>query len=194
MRASRWVLPLVLAAIALGAAAWLFTSVGEMHDRLAKHSNSLALAFLVGAGLLAAISAIAGARFFWNLGRPERAGPQAPEDIVRAAELQAEKAEGVIATVRDNQAKKELGDELAALRADHQRRTFHVVVFGTGSAGKTSLINALLGQHVGKTEAVMGTTQQGEDFTHRIEGVEGTVFLTDTPGLSEIGAGGAARE
>src|SRR5947209_14423228 len=84
--------------------------------------------------------------------------------------------------------------ERATIRSDRERRRFHVVVFGTGSAGKTSLINALLGQHVGKTEAVMGTTRHGEDFTHTIEGVEGTVLLTDTPGLSEIGAGGAARE
>ena len=54
MRTARWLAPLVLAAIALGAAAWLFSSVGEMHDRLAKHSNGLALVFLGIAGLLAA--------------------------------------------------------------------------------------------------------------------------------------------
>ncbi len=35
---SRWVLALVLTVVALGAAAWLAVSVGEMHDRLAKHS------------------------------------------------------------------------------------------------------------------------------------------------------------
>ena len=35
----------------------------------------------------------------------------------------------------------------------------------------------------------MGTTQRGENHTYTLEGVEGTVFLTDTPGLSEIGDG-----
>ncbi len=40
----------------------------------------------------------------------------------------------------------------------------------------------------------MGTTQRGENHTYTLEGIEGTVFLTDTPGLSEIGAGGATRE
>ncbi|WP_406700995.1 GTP-binding protein [Singulisphaera sp. Ch08] len=194
MRTARWLAPLVLAAIALGAAAWLFTSVGEMHDRLAKHSTGLALVFLGIAGLLAAIAGLSAARLCWKLGRPEAPPAKAPEDVVRAAELQAEKAEGVISQVRDDLAKARLQGELSELRSDRQRRTFHVVVFGTGSAGKTSLINALLGQHVGKTEPVMGTTRRGEVFTHTVEGVEGTVTLTDTPGLSEIGAGGAARE
>ena len=80
------------------------------------------------------------------------------------------------------------------LRADRQARRFHVVVFGTGSAGKTSLINALLGRTVGLTEPTIGTTKAGEAFTYEIEDVDGTVLLTDTPGLSEIGEGGAVRE
>jgi small GTP-binding protein len=194
MRTARWLVPLVLAALALGAAAWLFTSVGEMHDRLAKHSNALALGFLALAGLLGLLAAGSAVRLCWKLGRSDAPLAEAPEDVVRAAELQAEKAEGVINQIRDDAAKAELQSELSVLRADRQRRNFHVVIFGTGSAGKTSLINALLGQHVGRTEPVMGTTRQGEVFTQRIEGVEGTVSLTDTPGLSEIGAGGAVRE
>jgi uncharacterized protein (DUF697 family) len=40
----------------------------------------------------------------------------------------------------------------------------------------------------------MGTTRHGEQHTQVIEGVEGTVLLTDTPGISEIGQGGAMRE
>lgn len=194
MRTARWLAPLILAALALGAAAWLFTSVGEMHDRIAKHSNALAVAFLALAGLMGLLAAASAARLFWTLGRSEPPQAQAPEDVVRAAELQAEKAETVIQQVRDDAAKAELQSELAGLRADRQRRNFHVVIFGTGSAGKTSLINALLGRHVGRTEPVMGTTRHGEVFTQRVEGVDGAVALTDTPGLSEIGAGGAVRE
>ena len=114
--------------------------------------------------------------------------------MIQAASVQADQAEGVIRQVGDQAAKAELNRELGEIRAGRDRREFHVVVFGTGSAGKTSLINALLGREVGKTEAVMGTTQRGENHTYTLEGVEGTVFLTDTPGLSEIGAGGAARE
>ncbi len=197
MRTTRWVFALVLTAFALGTAAWLVTSVNELHDRLARHSAPLALVFVGTAGLLAAASGLAAVRMFWTLGHSPRAPEllaKAPEDVVRAAEVQAEKAEQVINLVRDEAARSELGNELAAIRADRVRRRFHLVVFGTGSSGKTSLINALLGQHVGKTEAVMGTTRHGEQHTQVVEGVEGTVLLTDTPGISEIGEGGAMRE
>src|SRR4051812_5012171 len=196
MRTSRWVFALILTAVALGTVAWLVSSVNEPHDRLARHSEPLALVFVGTAALVAAASALAAVRMFWKLGHNPRAPDQvkAPEDIVRAAVVQADKAELVINQVKDRAAKGELGGELAAIRADGVRRRFHVVVFGTGSAGKTSLINALLGQHVGKTEAVMGTTRHGEQHTQVIEGVEGTVLVTDTPGISEIGEGGAMRE
>ncbi len=196
MRTTRWVFALILTAVALGTAAWLVTSVNELHDRLARHSQPLALVFVGSAGLIAVASALAAVRMFWSLGHTPRAPDvvKAPEDIVHAAEVQADKAEQVINQVRDQTAKTELGNELAAIRADRVQRRFHLVVFGTGSSGKTSLINALLGQHVGKTEAVMGTTRHGEQHTQVIEGVDGTVFLTDTPGISEIGQGGAMRE
>ncbi len=69
-----------------------------------------------------------------------------------------------------------------------------MVVFGTGSAGKTSIINALLGIEAGKTAAVMGTTKSASEHTYSLEGIDGTVYLTDTPGLSEIGEAGSERE
>ena len=111
-----------------------------------------------------------------------------------AATLQAEKAEGVIAQVKDDEIRTRFNQELATLRADSQSRRFHVVVFGTGSSGKTSLINALLGRDVGRVEATIGTTRAGEAFTHELKGVDGTVLLTDTPGMSEVGHAGAERE
>src|SRR4051812_31001766 len=196
MRTSRWVFALILTAVALGTVAWLVTSVNELHDRLARHSEPMALAFIGSAALVALASALTAIRMFWRLSHSPRAPDRvkAPEDIVQAAAVQADKAELVINQVKDPSAKAELGDELASIRADGVRRRFHLVVFGTGSAGKTSLINALLGQHVGRTEPVMGTTRHGEEHTQVVEGVEGTVLVTDTPGISEIGEGGAMRE
>ncbi|MFO0953559.1 MAG: GTP-binding protein [Isosphaeraceae bacterium] len=194
MRVPRYVLPVVLATVALVAAAWLLASVGDMHDRLARYSPRVAVVFIGVAGLVAVASAAAATRFFWKIGRGERAPAKAPEDVVKAADLHAEKAETVISQVSSAEARTELQAELTALRADRQQRRFHVVVFGTSSAGKTSLINALLGWHAGATEAVMGTTREGVVHTHTLEGVDGTLLLTDTPGLSEIGAGGAERE
>jgi small GTP-binding protein len=194
LRTYRYLLPVVLITVALVALAWLLASVGDMHDRLARYSPRVAMLFIGLALVTAVVAVLATARFFWKLGRGERAPAQAPADVVQAAEVQAEKAEAVIAQVKSEPARDELRAEIAEIRADRRARRFHVVVFGTGSAGKTSLINALLGRHAGKTEAVMGTTRHGEVHTHELEGVDGTVLLTDTPGLSEIGTGGAERE
>ncbi len=194
IRTSRWVVPLLLVVLAIASTAWLIQEIVGFHDLIQRHSAPLAVTFLVFVGLVAAASALAAARFFWRIGPERKASVQAPQDVVKAAELQAEKAEGVIAQVKSEPARAELAQALAALRADRQERRFHLVVFGTGSAGKTSLINALLGRDAGKTEPVMGTTRHGEVHTQSIEGVDGTLLLTDTPGLSEVGAGGLDRE
>ncbi|WP_422930337.1 YcjF family protein [Singulisphaera sp. PoT] len=194
MRTSRWLIPTLVVILALIASAWLLVSVGEMHDRIARHSRPLAVGFLGAAGLVAAGAALTYARFLWRSSNADRPPKKAPEDIVVAAEVQAEKAEGVIRQIQNDSVKAILDRELSELRADRHNRRFHVVVFGTGSAGKTSLINALLGQNIGKTDAIMGTTKQGEVYNYTLQGVDGTVELTDTPGLSEIGSGGAERE
>jgi small GTP-binding protein len=179
---------------ALGLTAWLVSSVNQLHERFARESRGLGLAFLVVLIVLLVVSALWLGRLAWRSRAGGPASAPVPADLIQAAAVQAEQAEGVIRQVADESAKAELNRELGELRAGRRRREFHVVLFGTGSAGKTSLINALLGREVGKTEAVMGTTQGGENHTYSLDGVEGTVYLTDTPGLSEIGAGGAARE
>ena len=132
---SRWLLALALSAVALGAAAWLFVSIGEMHDRLARHSGTLALVFLAIVGAVAVASAAAAARLVGVLGRPDPRPIKPPEDVIRAAEVQAQEAEGVITKVRDESVRADLNAELATLRVDRERRRFQVVVFGTGSAG-----------------------------------------------------------
>jgi small GTP-binding protein len=194
MRSWRLAVVLALVVIALVAGAVLVGSIGELHDRLARHSGALATGFLVVALVLAAGAVTVLLRLTWKLGRAAPSPVQAPQDVIQAAEVQAEKAQEVIAQIEDEQARGRLNEELATLRGDYKQRRFHVVVFGTGAAGKTALINALLGRHAGKTEPVMGTTRRGEQHTQVLEGIEGTVLLTDTPGLAEVGSAGALRE
>ena len=131
MRTSRWLLALVLTAVALGAAAWLIASIGEMHDRLARHSGTLALVFLGHRRAVAVASALAAARLFWKLGRPELPPARPPEDVIRAAEVQAEKAEGVIAQVKDESA-----------RAGPQRRAGRRCAPTASGGGSTSSSSA----------------------------------------------------
>ncbi len=86
------------------------------------------------------------------------------------------------------------GESATEIAGEDAGRRFHVVVLGTGPVGKTALVNALLGRSAGEKGATMGTTAHGRTETHAVEGVEGTLLLTDTPGLGEAGADGNARE
>ncbi|HEY9767029.1 MAG TPA: GTPase [Coleofasciculaceae cyanobacterium] len=61
---------------------------------------------------------------------------------------------------RDRVIKKALLGRSRQIEADLQRGEVKVVIFGTGSAGKTSLVNALVGEIVGETNPIMGTTTQ----------------------------------
>ena len=144
--------------------------------------------------VLLAVGALWAGRLLWKTRHHESPPVQAPEDMIQAAAVQAEHAGEVIRQVADESARAGLNRELSEIQSGQKRREFHVVVFGTGSAGKTSLINALLGHDAGKTEPTIGTTQRAENHTYTLEGVEGTVFLTDTPGLSEMGEAGSERE
>ena len=181
--------------MAVGSVAWLVSSVRHLHDQVAVTSPELAVGVVILATATASATAVASFRLLWKLGRPDRTElAVAPDDVVAAARVQAEKAEGVIAQVKSEEVRTRFRRELATLQADSAAKRFHVVIFGTGSAGKTSLINALLGRDVGRVEATIGTTRAGEVHTHELKGVDGTVLLTDTPGLSEVGSGGAERE
>lgn len=191
---SRSTLAVVLLVVALGLLASLAASLVALHDRIAETSRPVALALIAVVLAASAACAVASARLLWRLGRPEAPPAAAPEDVVRAAEAQAEQAGRTLAEVKDEAVRARLDRELAQLRADRAARTFRAVVFGTGSAGKTSLINALLGAPAGAVEPTLGTTKQGTTYTHAVEGLEGRLELVDTPGLSEIGEGGAWRE
>jgi uncharacterized protein (DUF697 family)/GTPase SAR1 family protein len=105
------------------------------------------------------------------------------------SEAESDQAEEAIGRVGDAVVRSELRRELDDLRADPQRDWFRVVVFGTTSAGKTSLIRALIGAG-------------GEDLTspseapsrRTIESPEGVLELTDTPGISGTGRAGIWNE
>ena len=127
----------------LGLAAWLLSSAAQLHDRFAQHSRGLGLAFLVVLVALLAVGAIWAGRLLWKTSVTERVPVQAPEDTIKAAAIQADHAGDVIRQVADESAKAGLNRELSELQSGQNRREFHVVIFGTGSAGKTSLVNAL---------------------------------------------------
>lgn len=126
----------------------------------------------------------------------EPADPLDPTALARAADAEAARAREFIDRIRDSELRGGLQAQLDRLETARgaPEADLHIVVFGTVSAGKTSLINALIGRKVGETSAIMGTTRRGESHVHSLKGVGGTLHLIDTPGISEAGEGAEARE
>lgn len=187
-----WTLPAV--AVAALAAVTAFVVAATVGDRLGdwRPGVLIALGFAV-------VGTLAGLALAWSrrpVPVPENEPAPDPATLAEAARQQAERAREHIEKIRDVRRREELRGELSRLDEERQVPTaeMDVVVFGTVSAGKTSLINALIGRQVGETGAVMGTTRQGENHVYSLEGVDGTLRLIDTPGLSEAGLGGGDRE
>ena len=89
-----------------------------------------------------------------------------------------------------------LGPELQSLDRQLQRlerRELRLAVFGRVGVGKSSLLNALLGQAHFATDVAHGSTRhQAVAPWHRSWGHGGQLELVDTPGIDEIAA--AARQ
>jgi GTPase len=101
-------------------------------------------------------------------------------------------------------------EQLMQLQQKLEQQTVQIAVFGMVGRGKSSLLNALLGQPIFETGAVHGVTQsvQGATWTVERSAIAGShqdiltvalpgtgrsrIELLDTPGIDEIG--GEARE
>lgn len=187
-----WTLPAV-ATVAL-AVATAFVVVAIVGDRLGDWRPGV----LTALGLTF-VGTLVGLAFAWSrrpVPQPEDEPAPDPAALAEAARQQAERAREHIEKIRDARRREELRGELSRLQEDRSAAAseMDVVVFGTVSAGKTSLVNALVGRKVGETGAVMGTTRQGENHVYTFRGAEGTLRLVDTPGISEAGLGGGDRE
>ena len=75
-----------------------------------------------------------------------------------------------------------------------EQRWLRVAVFGRVGVGKSSLLNALLGEAAFATDVAHGCTRRQQPAVWRqpIPGLS-RVELVDTPGIDEIGAAGRAR-
>lgn len=188
---------MVVVAITLGLLAWTLSSLADLHDRLHLISPTLASVMLIVALVLLLLFLILGIRFLWlGLRAPRRAGNAvAPATSEEAAAESIQAARKQLELVSDEIAREALSQKLDVIDKDLAAQRYRVVVFGTGSAGKTSVVNALLGHNVGSTSPIVGTTLEGNVHEYAIDGFEdGQLRLVDTPGLAEIGAGGVFRE
>jgi GTP-binding protein Era len=92
------------------------------------------------------------------------------------------------------EARTELADDFAQVQAmldKLEHGHIHIAVLGRVSVGKSSLLNALIGERRFSTSALHGETKHSE-MAHWDEQASGSLFLIDTPGINEID--GDARE
>jgi small GTP-binding protein len=118
----------------------------------------------------------------------------APANRREAAQRNLEAIERTLERVRDEVEREALRQERQRMQVELERGDLVIVVFGSGSAGKTSLIRALLRDLVGEVGAAMGSTRQVQRYRLRLRGLERAVILEDTPGILEAGNEGRQRE
>lgn len=187
--------------VILGLSIWLVTSLYRLYIQISFTApflaNLLLLVLIIFIGAL-----IAGFIYYLNKytnkkyrqKRRKRPGRvRVPEAKTQAAAENLKALRKQVGQIQDTIAQKALLSKSQEIEANLQRGEVKVVVFGTGSAGKTSLVNSLIGEIVGEVNSTMGTTTQGETYSLKLKGVVREILITDTPGILEAGVAGTAR-
>lgn len=182
--------------LTLGMVAWLFDSLQRLYWALATISPMLAslLLTLLVIGLIAAIAALLYYLFLFTRPKPRPRRPTLPQEKTTVAQETLRAVEQQVAQIQDEVARQALLQRSQAITQDLTQRELKVVVFGTGSAGKTSLVNAILGEIVGEVGAPMGTTTLGETYRLALQGLDRDIAVVDTPGVFESGVMGTERD
>lgn len=134
--------------------------------------------------------------FFWRLWWNTRARDESvdrrgrsPRDLSqreRLSELEENLAAGreyLSGTKITPEMRAEIERTVAELEAKRDSRRIEIVAFGTISSGKSSLLNALAGREMFRTDVVGGTTTSRGEIPWS---GHDRVILTDTPGLAEV--------
>lgn len=201
MPLSRIVTLIVGLILILGLSLWLIDSLSRLYWQL---SYSPLLGNLLLMLLVVLIGALIAAFVYYVLVIQKSEKRSQRKRRVTAAEIPAVKSEAASSTlqavrqqvsiIQDEVQKQALLSRSREIEANLARGEIQVVVFGTGSAGKTSLVNGVMGRMVGRVDAPMGTTQVGETYCLRLKGLERKILITDTPGILEAGVAGTERE
>ena len=153
---------------------------------------------LLGLVLLATVAVQVGWPMWKRLkSRPAQHQPQptaAPRNRRDAATTSLGHVDRLIERIQDDISRRSLQKERDRVAEELKRGDLVVVVFGTGSSGKTSLIRALLNEMVGDVGAPMGVTKTSRAYRLRLKGLERGLQLVDTPGILEAGDEGLSRE
>lgn len=179
---------------------WLVSAIYQLYIQIAFTAPILANLLLLL--LMGVIVALVGVVIYYFQGGFKRKGKKkkqhsnvkAPEEKNEAAQANLQAVKKQVKQIQDEVAQQALLEKSQALEANFSRQSFQVTVFGTVSAGKTSLVNALMGRVVGEVSAPMGTTKAGETYSLALPDIDQDILVTDTPGILEAGVLGTDRE
>lgn len=199
-------LPKLLALVAaltvvLGLMIWLVNSIYQLYINIAWSAppllaNVVVLLLILLLALLITAFIYYGVMFWRSQNRPKRPKPKIklPEAKTEAAAENLRAIKKQVKQIEDEVSRQALLSRSREIETNLSKRNLQVVIFGTGSSGKTSLINALMGRMVGTVSAPMGTTEVGETYELKLKGLEREILITDTPGILEAGVAGTERE
>lgn len=199
MPISRYLLLIFGICLILGLIIWLISSLSVLYTQVIGLGNPILVNLLLL--LIIILLGLAIFSFFYytrlfqksKQSRKKRRPLKIPLDKTEAAEEALKSLRQQVTQIQDEVTKKALFSRSQDIASELAKGNIKVVVFGTGSAGKTSLVNALMGKMVGKVNAPMGTTEVGETYHLQLPGIEREILITDTPGILEAGIGGSER-
>lgn len=183
----------------LGLMIWLIDSLSRLYWQIAYYpllSQALLVLLIVLLGVLIA----AFVYYLFILPRSQQRRRRQPAQLkvpaakTEAAEETLKAVRQQVTQIQDEVARQELLLRSREIEQNLSRGELQVVVFGTGSAGKTSIVNALIGRMVGQVGAPMGTTEVGATYSLKLKGMNREILITDTPGILEAGVAGTERE
>ncbi|AFZ35808.1 small GTP-binding protein [Stanieria cyanosphaera PCC 7437] len=185
----------------LGLGIWLITSLYRLYLQISFTSPFLAnflLLFLVILLGLLIFAFIYYFNFYNNKKsrtkvRRNRLVKKIPEEKTQAAAENLKALKKQVGQIQDRIAQEAFLKRSEEIEANLARGEIKIVVFGTGSAGKTSLVNSLMGEIVGEVNPTMGTTKEGETYSLKLKGIAREILITDTPGILEAGIAGTER-
>ncbi len=187
--------------IVLGLMLWLVDYLSRLYWQWSYYSPLLANLLLLL--LLVLLVSLIGAVVYYGMmiQAAEKRSRQQQQRQIEVPEVKAEAAEETLRAVRqqveqiqDEVARQALLSRSREIETNLSGGELQVVIFGTGSAGKTSLVNAIIGRIVGRVGAPMGTTEVGETYSLKLKGLEREILIIDTPGILEAGVAGTERE
>jgi hypothetical protein len=197
MRVPRSIIFIVGTIVILSLSLWLANTLAGLAQNL--QGLSPVLAYGIVGSILVLLLVLIGAFLYYFLWLPSRAR-QVDRPVILTDERTEIAAENLRAIqqqmdqIQDEVSRQALIGRSQEIEQNLQRGGITIGVFGTGSAGKTSLINALVGRMVGEVGATMGTTTVGASHKLRLKGVERDILIVDTPGILEAGDAGTERE